>query len=390
MTYNYTPAISFPEFEDLTLPSSETLWNLPVVDDETWRESYASSIIITAREAHGNLFNSQATRYSAFATRIMIAAISLEVWNHQRQYESLQDVLTEFRLRQAVEAWVASLAFCEPETIIVQLDAPHKGHPLIFNSMAVYRNLLARLEVDLKTTQEALRYHNPYEVANQMIKARDLVGRSAAMTQVIGQCYECLEIVVLEGLKSPDQSCATNWSIEHPLCSFDLIAILTLWLYRYESEGLYRLDADTADANHRERADAERDETSAELAVYTKLQNLLEDCTSPQSLRLSSVVARIWADMLNDVTVWGYVISLYASALYYTLCKLFQSTFRATRISISSRHPHARLPSCLARFGAPANCATALPKPWELPSCYMPRLCRAIWTLMATIRNIPA
>ena len=308
MTYNYTPAISFPEFEDLNLPSSETLWNLPISDEESWRESYASSIIITAREAHGNLFNSQATRYSAFATRIMISAISLEVWNHQRQYESLQDVLTEFRLRQAVEAWVASLAFCEPETIIVQLDAPHKGHPLIFNSMAVYRNLLARLEVDLKTTQEALRYHNPYEVANQMIKARDLVNRSSAMTQVINQCYECLEIVIVEGLKAPDQSCATNWSIEHPLCSFDLLAILTLWLHRYESEGLYRLDADGKPIS--ELTDAEREETSAEFAVYTKLQNLLDEYTSPNSLRLSSVVARIWGEMLNDVTVWGYVDDL--------------------------------------------------------------------------------
>jgi hypothetical protein len=39
LTYNHTPAISFNEFEDLQLPSTEALWNIKVTDDAAWQES---------------------------------------------------------------------------------------------------------------------------------------------------------------------------------------------------------------------------------------------------------------------------------------------------------------------------------------------------------------
>ena len=289
LTYNHNPAISFNEFESLELPSSESLWTLPVTDEQSWRDSLAASTVVTVREAHDSLFQGEAVRYSAFATRVMINALFLEVWNHKRSFEALQDVVTEYKLRLALEAWEQSLDFCESETIVVQLSAPHKGHPLIFNSMAVYRNTRARLEVDLKSIQEALRYHDSYEVAAAMSAARDKVRRSQEMIKVIQQCFDCIEIVALQGIKWVGRTCATNWSVEHPLCGLDLMVILSLWLYRLEH------DDELA--------------TEEELAMYNKIRNLFDDdSVDVYGSKLSSTVARLWGSMLDEVVVWGYVV----------------------------------------------------------------------------------
>lgn len=103
LTYNHTPAIGFNEFDTLELPSSETLWNLHPLDDHSWRESLPSLNNITFKEAHDNLFQGEPARYSAFATRVMIDALFLEVWYHKRSPEALQDVVTEYKLRLALE-----------------------------------------------------------------------------------------------------------------------------------------------------------------------------------------------------------------------------------------------------------------------------------------------
>lgn len=286
LTYNHTPAISFNEFDSLELPSSESLWNLEVSNEESWRDSWTASTIITVREAHDSLFREDPARYSAFATRVMINALFLEVWYHKRSFEALQDIVTEYKLRLALETWEKSLDLCEPETIVVQLTAPHKGHPLIFNAMAVYRNTRARLEVDLKSIQEALRYHDPYEVAAAMSTARDKVKRSPEMLKVIQECFNCIEIVALQGIKVVGKTCATNWSVEHPLSGLDLMVILSLWLYRLEHD--------------EEPADEE------ELAMYNKVRNLFDDdSVDVYGSKLSSTVARVWGSMLDEVVVWG-------------------------------------------------------------------------------------
>ena len=283
MTYNHTPAISFNEFDTFDLPSSESLWNLEITNEDSWRDSLNSSTIITVRQAHDSLFQGETVQYSAFATRVMINALFLEVWYHKRSFESLQDVVTEYKLRLALETWENSLQMCEPETIVVQLNAPHNGHPLIFNSMAVYRNTRARLEVDLKGVQEALRYHDSYEVAAAMIVARNNIRRSEEMTKTIRVCFDCLDIVGQSGIKWIGKSHATNWSVEHPLCALDLIVILSLWLNRLE------IDEEPA--------------TEEELDIYNLVRNIF-DGEYPNE-RLSSALARLWGNLLDEHVVWG-------------------------------------------------------------------------------------
>ncbi|KAJ9212592.1 transcriptional regulator family: Fungal Specific TF [Paecilomyces variotii] len=285
LTFNHTPAMSFDEFDSLELPSSESLWNLEVTDEETWRRSLASSTVVTVRQAHDSLFQGEQTRYSAFATRVMINALFLQVWSHKRSFEALQDVVTEYKLRLALETWESSLEVCEPETIVVPLSTPQKGHPLIFNSMAVYRNTRARLEVDLKSIQEALRYHSSYEVAAAMTVAREKVKRSQEMNKVIQQCFECIEIAAIQGINWVAKTSATNWSVEHPLCGLDLMVILSLWLYRLEHD--------------------EEPATEAELAIYNKVRNLFDDDSVDAFGKLSSTVARVWGNILDGVVVWG-------------------------------------------------------------------------------------
>ncbi|KAH9828137.1 C2H2 finger domain protein [Teratosphaeria destructans] len=286
LTYNHTPAISFNEFDTLELPSSETLWNLEVADNESWSESLTASTIITFREAHDALFQGENARYSAFATRVMINALFLEVWYHKRSPEALQDVVTEYKLRLALDTWEKSLELCEPETVVVQLSAPHKGHPLIFNAMAMYRNTRARLLVDLKSVQEALRYHDSYEVAAAMTHARDNVKRSKEMLNVIQACFDCIEVAALQGIRWVARTSATNWSIEHPLCGLDLIVILSLWLWRVEHD--------------------EEPQSEDEHAMYQKLRNLFDDdSVDGFNSKLSSTVARLWGSMIDEVVVWG-------------------------------------------------------------------------------------
>lgn len=286
LTYNHTPAMSFNEFEDLQLPSTEALWNLRIGDDAAWQDHIKVSPSVTFMDAHDNLFQGETLRYSAFATRVMINALFLEVWYHKRSPEALQDVVTEYKLRLALETWEKSLDLCEPEAVIVPLSAPHKGHPLLFNARAMFRNARARLEVDLKAVQEALRYHDSYEVAAAMSGARDKVKRSSEMIKVIQECYDCIETAVRQGIRWVARTSPTNWSIEHPLCGMDLMIILSLWLYRLEHD--------------------EEPATDEESAMYARVRQLfaqdLEDQYNPQ---LSSVVARLWSSILDEVVVWG-------------------------------------------------------------------------------------
>lgn len=286
LTFNHTPAISFNEFDSLELPSSESLWNKSLMEGDAWTECLSASNAPTVREAHDSLFQGEPTRYSAFATRIMINALFLEVWYHKRSFGALQDVVTEYKLRLALETWDKSLELCEPETIVVPLSTPTKGHPLIFNAMAVFRNTRARLEVDLKSVQEAMRYHGCYEVAAAMTAARDGVKRSSEMVKVIQQCFECIEIAALQGINWVAKTSATNWSVEYPLCGLDLMVILSLWLYRLEHD--------------------EEPATEDELYMYNKVRNLFdEDAVESYSSKLSSTVARLWGSMLDEVVVWG-------------------------------------------------------------------------------------
>ncbi|KAL2123336.1 hypothetical protein VTJ04DRAFT_3791 [Mycothermus thermophilus] len=286
MTYNHTPAMSFNEFEDLQLPSTEALWNLKI-SEEDWPEHFrVSPTSVTFMEAHDKLFQGETLKYSAFATRVMINALFLEVWYHKRSPEALQDVVTEYKLRLALETWEKSLDLCEPEAFSVPLSAPHKGHPLLFNARAMYRNARARLEVDLKTVQEALRYHDAYEVAGAMSNARDRVPRSSEMLHVIQECYNCIETAVLQGVRWVARTSPTNWSIEHPLCGMDLMIILTLWLYRLEHD--------------------EEPATKEEMDMYSRIRQLFDkDLNESYVTHLSSVVARLWGSMLDEVVVWG-------------------------------------------------------------------------------------
>lgn len=285
LTYNHTPAMSFNEFEDLQLPSTEAMWNLRVAED-AWQDHLKVSPSVTFMEAHDNLFQGETLKYSAFATRVMINALFLEVWYHKRSPEALQDVVTEYKLRLALETWEKSLDLCEPEASSVPLSAPHKGHPLIFNAKAMFRNARARLEVDLKTVQEALRYHDSYEVAAAMSNARDRVKRSSEMLKVIQECYNCIETAVLQGVRWVARTSPTNWSIEHPLCGMDLMIILSLWLYRLEHD--------------------EEPATEEEMVMYNRIRQLFDkDLDETYVTHLSSVVARLWGSMLDEVVVWG-------------------------------------------------------------------------------------
>ena len=286
LTYNHTPAISFNEIDSLELPSSETLWSLESQGQETWPELLATSAVTHFREVHDKLFQGEPARYSAFATRVMINALFLEVWYHKRSPEALQDVVTEYKLRRALETWEQALDLCETESVVIPLSAPHNGHPLIFNAMAMFRNTRARLEVDLKSVQEALRYHDPYEVAAAMTLARDKVKRCPAMTKVIRECFDCIEIAALQGIRWVARTSATNWSVEHPLCGMDLMVILSLWLWRLEHD--------------------EEPASEEELAIYNKVRNLFDDdSTDTSDVQLSGVVARVWGSMLDEVVVWG-------------------------------------------------------------------------------------
>lgn len=339
MSYNHTPTISFNEIDSLELPSSESLWSLGLGDDETWQAQVADATVIRFREAHDKLFQGEPARYSALATRVMMNALFLEVWYHKRSPEALQDVVTEYKLRRALETWERALDLCEAETVTVALapSAPHGAHPLIFNAMAMFRNSRARLEVDLRRVQEALRYHDPYEVAAAMTLARDQVKRSPTMTNVIRECLDCIEVAALQGIRWIARTSPTNWSVEHPLCAVDLVVILSLWLWRVEHD--------------------DEPATDDELELYNKVRNLFEEDDGqrnpangggePPSLKLSGTVARVWGGMLDEVVVWGITrllgesFKLHSQALVGYEEALASASPVATPLAYGAHHVHA-------------------------------------------------
>lgn len=290
LTYNHLPAITYNEFDSLPLPCSETLWNMDGFDDHSWREHLVNASLPTFKEAHSRLFRGEPLQYSAFAARIMINALFIEVWGVKRSPEILDSVVSEYRekLRVALDTWQRALDYCTSETMIVPLTAPQKGHPLVFNAMAMYRCTIARLEVDLVSVQEALRFHNPNDVAQAMTSAAHSIPRSDAMTKVIQQCFECFQIPALMGIRWVARTSALNWSVEHPLCGFELMLILSLWLYRLEEESEVQPP------------------TEEEQAMLTKVRDLFDDdSVELYGSRLSAAVAMVWGGMVDEVVVWG-------------------------------------------------------------------------------------
>jgi ribosomal protein L12E/L44/L45/RPP1/RPP2 len=64
------------------------------------------------------------------------------------------------------------------------------------------------------------------------------------------------------------------------------MVILSLWLYRLEHD--------------------EELPTEEEQVMYTKIRNLFEeDSVGVYESKVSSVVARLWGSMLDEVVVWG-------------------------------------------------------------------------------------
>ncbi|KAK6508259.1 hypothetical protein TWF506_010356 [Arthrobotrys conoides] len=289
MTFNHTPVICNNELESLSLPCSESLWNLDYTDEHAWREQYATSPTPSFKDAHNCLFKGEIPRYSAFGARIMINALFLEVWQVKRTPEGLSNLVAEYKdkLHSALETWQKSVDYCTSETMIVSLNAPQRGPPLLFNAMAMYRATCARLEVDFMSIQEALRYHVPEEVATTMKPARNLIPRSPAMTKVIQLCFECFQIPALMGIRLFAKSSALNWSPEHILFGFDLMLILTLWLNRLEQES------------------ATCPPTREEAAMLEKIRDLFDEDSVECGSRLSVAVSRIWGGMLAEVVVWG-------------------------------------------------------------------------------------
>ncbi|KAA8892645.1 fungal-specific transcription factor domain-containing protein [Sphaerosporella brunnea] len=289
LTFNHTPAISYNEFDAIALPCSETLWNTEA-DEQLWREAYINEPTPTFAEAHNRLLKGDTPLYSAFAARVMINALFLEVWSLKRSPDIVDAVVSEYRgkLSAALDTWHKALDSCTTESMIVPLTAPQKGHPLLFNAMAMYRCTAARLEVDFMSIQEALQDHSPEEVASGMTAAADTFTRSESMTKVIQLCFECFQIPALMGIRWVARTSAVNWSVEHPLCGFDLMLILSLWLFKLEQE------MDTIPP------------TAEEQAMLSKVRSLFdEDSVELYGSRLSAAVARVWGGMVDEVVVWG-------------------------------------------------------------------------------------
>ena len=305
MTFNHAPVIAFDELEQLELPCAESIWNTDDLDDETWKVRVVDAPTMKFREAYDRLFQGQLAQYSAFATRVMINALFVQVWTNKRTPGFLQDMVTDYKVRVALETWEKSLDLCESESVVIPVSSPQKGHPLIFNALAMYRNACARLEVDLKSVQEALRYHEPYEIAAAMSSTRNDVQRSTQMLKVVQQAYECLSTVTSQGVGWMVRKAAVKWSVEHPLCDFDLMVILTMWLYRLENDV--------------------EDDTPEELAMHQKIISLFDsDMIASFNGRVSSLIARMWGTMLDgqgrmdNKTVWGFTKTMGQSFQIYS------------------------------------------------------------------------
>jgi hypothetical protein len=289
LTFNHLPELDYRLFNNLNLPCSETLWHMDAADEITWREQLALSPCPTFREAQSELLAGEVPHYSSFGARIMINALFVEIWFVKREC-ALQSVPVDYndKIHVALDTWHKSTEICTPEHIIIPLTAPQKNHPLLFNAMAMYRTTISRLEIDLHQIQQALRYHVPGDVAALMTAASAQIRRSSAMTKVIQQCFECFQIPALMGIRWVARTSALNWSVEHPLCGFDLMLILSLWLYKMEEE---------AESNP---------PTAEEAEMLTKVRTLFDDdSVELYGSRLSAAVAHIWGGMIDEVYVWG-------------------------------------------------------------------------------------
>jgi hypothetical protein len=108
------------------------------------------------------------------------------------------------------------------------------------------------------------------------------------MTKVIQLCFECFQIPALMGIRWVARTSALNWSVEHPLCGFDLMLVLSLWLFKLEQE------METIPPAVEEQA------------MLNKIRSLFdEDSVELYGSRLSAAVARVWGGMVDDVVVWG-------------------------------------------------------------------------------------
>ncbi|KIW32508.1 uncharacterized protein PV07_04045 [Cladophialophora immunda] len=298
IAYDATPALTWSSV-DLPLPCSERRWR--ATDQATWIQAQdnAGTVNATLKEMVSQLFQGGTTSsfcFTSFGGYVLIHAILQHIWLLYQTaqirpggpvLQSADCALIEQALRRWCIGWEQNKES--------SMDPISPNGPLAFTSTALLRLAYIQISVSPKLTP-LLSAWNPTEIA-RLLSNISPIQRSDRVTTAVLHCAHALSIPAKLGIEFVAHTMSFFWSNQHALCALESAMLLSKWL---EAVTVVNPQPPLTDA------EVQLLQFVNEILAETEQEPALEHLGAT-SVRLNSLVVRVWAKIFRAGSVWDFV-----------------------------------------------------------------------------------
>ncbi|CAM1510774.1 Fc.00g082870.m01.CDS01 [Cosmosporella sp. VM-42] len=325
LAYNIPPMVLASEVGG-RLPASAREWKEPTA--QQWSRAYKTTKLsqISFQDALAALFreprSSPSTPLSTVSNYALIHAILQRILNlRQASHAGQLDPNAVTELSRSLSLWQRQWEL-SPESN-VEPESPNG--PIAFNSTPLLRLAWIRLQSDLGPCRH-LASRDPMLIASAFRQSPPLRRDPELLRSVLQAAY-ALSVPVRMGVTFVSRTQTLSWSVQHSLCNFDCAIFLSKW---FEALAL---------------TVSEQPPTPEEQALIKMIRTMInesglfqknafsgigrEDTWQASVHRLSTAVARIWAEIYSGNHIWEIVNTIGASL------KIYADTLEQTHSPIS-------------------------------------------------------
>ena len=320
LAYNIPPMMLASEICG-RLPASATEWKEPSA--QQWSRAYKTTKLsqVSFQDALAALFeepgSSASIPLSTVSNFALIHAILQRILNlRQASHAGQLDPNVVIELSHALGHWQKQWEL-SPES---NVEPQSPNGPVAFNSTPLLRLAWIRLQSDLGPCRH-LASRDPMLIASAFRKSPPLRRDPELLRSVLQAAY-ALSVPVRMGVTFVSRTQTISWSVQHSLCNFDCAIFLSKW---FEALAL---------------TVSEQPLTPQELALIKMIRTMINESGlfhknafseigrqenwQASVYRLSTAVARIWAEIYSGTYVWdivhtiGMSLKIYADTLEQT------------------------------------------------------------------------
>lgn len=317
LAYNIPPTILTSEVNG-RLPLSAKEWKAPTA--QKWSRTYRSTRLSqrSFQESLEALFeespvssNSPVSTVSNYALihALLQRILNLRQASHNGIKEDELDTKAVREITRALHLWQKQWEL-SPES---NVESQSPAGPVAFNSTPLLRLAWIRLQSDLGPCRN-LASRDPMLIASAFRQSPPL-RRSSNLIQSVLQAAYALSVPVRLGVSFVSKTQTVSWSVQHSLCNFECAIFLSKW---FEALALTVLEEPLT---LEEKALIKMIRTMInESGIFKKdaFSVVVDDESWQTSIhRLSTAVARIWAEIFKGTHVFDVVNTISASLTIY-------------------------------------------------------------------------